>query len=167
MKTTAKLYFYLGAIVVIFLTSSCQRRIGDLTMISTRNIDTKTEYKELSRYTKGKGKTIEEAVEKSVKQIQGGEYLKNVIVYSRGKKFKVEGDVWGVNPESTANTFIDFAVGDTISFKSGSSFYDGTIVKVERSPQGFIATVKYEGKTISGKLREKVKEVPVSDLIKK
>jgi hypothetical protein len=77
-----------------FVISSCAKRLGDLTMISTRNVDSKTEYVELKRYVKGKGKDLETAIEKAVKEVPGGEFMKNVTVFYSGK-IKVEGDVWG------------------------------------------------------------------------
>ena len=50
-------------IVILFTTlllSSCTYKIGNLTIASTRNIDSKTEYVELKRYNKANGRTISE-----------------------------------------------------------------------------------------------------------
>lgn len=73
-----------------------QKHIGDLNMISTRNLDSKFNYKILSQYTKGEGKTIEQAVSAAVKKIPGGEYMRNIQVYIKGSTYIVEGDVWGI-----------------------------------------------------------------------
>ena len=79
--------------MLIIFGSSCVRRIGDLTLISTRNIDSKVNYVELKRYVKGKGKTVEMAIYQAIKTVNGGEFMKNVIIYSNGE---IEGDVWGI-----------------------------------------------------------------------
>jgi len=85
-------------------------RIGDLTMVATRNIDTKTDYKLIQNYVEGKGKAgkgvnpLEQAIDETVKKINGGEFLKNVKIYIKdnGQKVKIEGDVWGI-PVITPN----------------------------------------------------------------
>jgi len=56
MKKIA-LTLLLLAVLALSITS-CTHRIADLTMISTRNVDTKTEYKELQRYIVGKDKAL-------------------------------------------------------------------------------------------------------------
>jgi hypothetical protein len=89
-------FFKTSLLITVVLFSSCAKRLGDLTMISTRNVDSKTEYKELKRYVKGKGKDLEAAVEDAVKGVPGGEFLKNVTVSYSGK-IKISGDVWGVD----------------------------------------------------------------------
>ena len=88
LKQMKKVFLFLP--IICF---SCARRIGDLNMIATRNIDSKTEYVEIKRYAVGKSKNIQEAVDKIMRDTPGGEFLKNVVIYSNGK---VEGDVWGI-----------------------------------------------------------------------
>lgn len=101
--------FIILSLMIIFI-SSCSniKRIGDLNMISNRNIDTKENYVLIERYVndskreikKSKAKTIEEAIDKTVKNVNGGEFIKNAKIYMIQKKnkyyFAVEGDVWGV-----------------------------------------------------------------------
>ena len=77
-------------------------RLGKLTMISTRNVDSKTDYVLLEKDVVGKAKVkkheaLEAAVDKAVKKYPTGEFMKNVIVEasSSGKKVRVTGDVWG------------------------------------------------------------------------
>src|SRR5690242_11262117 len=74
------------------------KRMGDLTMMSSRNVDSKTTYHELSRYTSAPKKgaaTLEEALDAAVAQVPGGEFMRNVQVYSKGRRVRVVGDVWG------------------------------------------------------------------------
>lgn len=86
--------------ILISVTAfSCSQRIGNLTMVSTRNIDSKTEYVELKRHVKAKGKDMETAIEKAVKKDPNGEFLKNAVIY-QGFRIKVVGDVWGVKRDS-------------------------------------------------------------------
>ena len=82
--------------------SSCYYRIGDLTMVSNRNIDSKKEYILIQRNAKGKarkkkGDALEQAIDNTTEAYKG-EYLMNAKIYVKrnGKKIKVEGDVWGI-----------------------------------------------------------------------
>lgn len=76
-------------------------------MVSTRNVDSNTDHVELRRYVKSIGKTkgdekaLEAAIDNAVKQVPGGEYLKNCSIYIKGEVVKVEGDVWGVAGKET------------------------------------------------------------------
>jgi len=89
--------------IVCMATSSCYNRLGKLTMISTRNVDSKTEYVLIAKDVIGKAKVknkqaLESAVDDAVKQYPTGEFMKNVIVEVKtsGKKVRVTGDVWGM-----------------------------------------------------------------------
>ena len=88
------------------ILSSCYTRVGELTIGSTRNIDSKENYVLIKKYCKGKGyskngTSMDEAINRCIKNcpdsLGSGEYLKNVSVYirSNGKRCKVIGDVWG------------------------------------------------------------------------
>lgn len=84
------------------MLTSCYSRIGKLTVISTRNVESKTDYVLIQKDVEGKAKTkktdaLELAVDKAVKQFVKGEFMKNVTVEvsKNGKKIKVIGDVWG------------------------------------------------------------------------
>jgi uncharacterized protein YxeA len=92
-------------IMMALSLSSCYNRIGQLTMISTRNVDSKTDYVLISKEVKGKAKTkkrdaLEIAVDRAVKQFPNGEFMKNVVVEvnNSGRKIRVRGDVWGTAP---------------------------------------------------------------------
>lgn len=89
-------------IILPLFASSCGfHRIGDLTMISNRNIDSSKNYQEKARAVSATAKmkkddALEIAIDKLTEQY-AGEYVMNAKVYvkSNGKKIKVEGDVWG------------------------------------------------------------------------
>jgi len=111
MKRTG--LFTLTFIIVLFSTG-CWTRMGNLTMISTRNIDTKTEYKLIQKYVVGKapysgGRSLEEAIDRAVKKCPEGEFLKNIKVYTKnsGRRVKVEGDVWGASSSTSAQVYIE------------------------------------------------------------
>lgn len=122
MKKSGKLIF--GIILTISMTSCISvKEVGDLTMISTRNVDAKGDYVVLRNYMGGskkelkrsKSKDLKEAVNNVVKQTPGGEFLKNVKVYIvNGTYFAVEGDVWGL--AENAN-YRGFKVGDKVQYK--------------------------------------------------
>jgi len=87
---------------ILMLTACKWQRLGDMTMISNRNLANLSEDVELKRYVEmkvktSKGDALEHAVDEAVKTVPNGEYLKNVKIYlsGSGKKLKIEGDVWG------------------------------------------------------------------------
>lgn len=98
---------------IIFL-SSCVgvkvTQIGKLNMISNRNIDSKADYSLLKNYMgasqkeikKARALTLEDAVDETVRNTAGGEFLKNVKVYlvqnKKKRYYAVEGD-FGVSKE--------------------------------------------------------------------
>ncbi len=119
-------------LVAVIFISSCAKvvELGKLNMISDRNIDTKTEYVLIKNYAGGSAKeikkalkktkaiTIDAAVNETVRNVPGGEYLKNVKFYGVMKKKKmyllVEGDVWGI---AGNESFRGFKVGDVVQWK--------------------------------------------------
>lgn len=95
--------------IAIVTLSGCYRRIGDLNMVSNRNIDSNTEYVLIERGVESKSKTkkqdaLEQAIDKAVNKYEG-EYLMNCRIYVKknGRKIKVVGDVWGVKPDTVSN----------------------------------------------------------------
>ena len=85
--------------------SSCSNRLGDLTMLSNRNVDSSVKYTCLKREVSVKIKTkkndvLERAVDKATSSVDGGEYLMNVSLWvsPSGKKLKLNGDVYGIAP---------------------------------------------------------------------
>lgn len=113
------------AMIFALILSSCSRRIADLTQVSTRNMDKSKEYVELQRGVKGRdtqlhsilllfgplgAPDIEEAIDDAVAEVPGGEYMENVVIKEKRmqfilfslRSFKVEGDVYGIQPDTTA-----------------------------------------------------------------
>jgi hypothetical protein len=99
-----------GVLLTATILTSCSptwTRIGSLTMVATRNVDSKTEYKELARYVEGEDRgnydsdkkkykgTLSAAIDECVKSVEGGEFLKNIDVYISNGRVKVVADVWG------------------------------------------------------------------------
>lgn len=96
-------------ILLLVFLCACARvnKIGEFNVISTRNFSTKENYILLKSYAggtmrdlrKSRATTIDQAVDRTVKSVPGGEFMQNVKVYMvrHGKKiyFAVEGDVWG------------------------------------------------------------------------
>lgn len=128
--------------LTLLLMSSCTyKRIGDLTMVSNRNIDSGKEYVLIQRNVEGKAKTkkndaLERAIEAST-GVENGEYLMNVKIYvkSNGKKIKVKGDLWGlkstkVNVESSVTKKIEFNNGDTVTFQVSGKLREGKIIGI-------------------------------------
>lgn len=136
MKTT--IYFLLLAVTI----SSCAyRQIGELNSVSSRNYESKIEYKLIQKYVDGKAKTknghgLENAIDDAVKKYPDGENMRNVKVFikSNGNKIKVVGDVWGnpsVNAQITksATANIKFQTGDIIMFvDTHGKIVDGKII---------------------------------------
>ncbi|MEJ6777830.1 MAG: hypothetical protein QNK85_11015 [Crocinitomicaceae bacterium] len=158
---------------IIILSSCGYQRIGDLTMISNRNVDSGKEYIVLQRNGQGVAKmkkddALELAIDNATEKYEG-EYLMNVKVYVKGngKKIKVEGDVYGlksaathttVDVESSVTKKIEFETGDTVSFKNSGKFVEGRIVGINSDG----ALVEFNN--IIGKLTKK--EIPFDDLTK-
>ncbi len=121
---------YLIILFVLFSFSSCYVRIGELTMISTRNVDSKTDYKLIEKYVVGKAKSnsgnaLQIAIDNAVRSVPEGEFLQNVriSISQNGRKVKVEGDVWGipnVNKQVTKSVKkeVEFKTGDKVTFRN-------------------------------------------------
>lgn len=95
-----KYVFSLCVLSLVLMTSCSYTRIGDLNMVSNRNIDMAAKHKLVQREGMGVVKMsekdpLETCIDKITTHYQG-DYLMNVRIYMRkdGKKIKVEGDVW-------------------------------------------------------------------------
>jgi len=131
---------YLGAISLL-ISSCAYQRIGDLTMISNRNVDSGKEYVLIQRNVEGRAKfkksdALERAIDATAEKYKG-EYLMNVKVYvkNNGKKIKVKGDVWGlkstkINVESSVTKKVKFETGDTVAFKNSINLCEGKIIGI-------------------------------------
>jgi hypothetical protein len=138
------------------MLSSCMtfKQIGNLTMMSNRNIDSKMDdYVVVRSYMgdnkkelkKSKSTTIEDAIDQTVRNTPGGEFLKNVKVYVVNSKYiAVAGDVWGHG--GVKADVRGFKVGDTIQYMGAK--YTITDLKdgvncVVKSESGKLIKVKY------------------------
>lgn len=128
----------------VITLQSCYNPIGRLTVASTRNMDSKTEYVLLAKEVSGKAKTkksnaMEMAIDKAVSEYKTGEFMKNIVfsVSGSGRKIKVVGDVWGTQPvgekvnknvTKTVNASVEFKIGDKVTFKILGKLTEGTIL---------------------------------------
>lgn len=128
-------------LITLFLSSCGWNRIGDLTMVSNRNVDSSKQYSLIERSVVGKAKTKEDdALERAIDQCtekNKGEYLMNAKIYVKdnGKWIKVEGDVWGfsstdVNVQASVTKDIKFENGNLVTFKIGGKLVEGTIIGI-------------------------------------
>jgi hypothetical protein len=75
--------------MVFFSSCASVIMIGNVTQISTRNMDSKNNYVLLKSYVANdnsslrslKGYTIQEAINNTVQSVPGGEYMMNVKIY--------------------------------------------------------------------------------------
>ena len=139
-------------IVLLFFTSCYSfQQIGEVNMISHRNIDASHNYVLLVSYVGGtdnerknsKAETIEEAIDNTVQKVPGGEYLMNVKIYEvikggggKGKTwFAVEGDVWGEKQDGaktiTSKSSYSFNKGDHVTWKHAGEWYTGVIIALK------------------------------------
>jgi hypothetical protein len=152
-----KLFTAKTLLVATVFLSSCAgvkvTQIGKLNMISNRNVDSKMDYSLLKNYMgasdkeikKAKATTLEDAIDETVRNTSGGEFLKNVKVYLVQNKKKmyyaVEGDVWGVKGEEN---FRGFTIGDMVQWKDRlGKTHKGKITGLKDSKE---CMVKEEGK---------------------
>jgi hypothetical protein len=110
-------------------------------MISTRNIESKEDYKLLTTYSggskvdlrKSRAKTIQQAVDETVRKTVGGEYLMNVKIYLVNQQYyAIEGDVWGREGVETAEVSVNgFKVGDNVTWKINGMYKTGKIIALK------------------------------------
>lgn len=156
--------------ILAILCSSCAyQRIGDLTMISNRNIDSSREYVLVKRNAEAKIKTSkDDSLERVIDELteaNEGDYLMNakVFVKNNGKVIKIQGDVWGepsvkVDVISAVEARNKIGIGDRVSFKSTGKLLEGLILGINQES----AVVEF--KNLFGKVAKK--EVPFAELTK-
>lgn len=100
--------FFCSLLLVSCSSSVVVNKLGKVNMLSNRNVDSKSDYVALRNYMgmsekeikQTKSTSIEDAIDVTVKNTPGGEFLKNVKMYQviRDQKYyyAVEGDVWGL-----------------------------------------------------------------------
>lgn len=164
----------LAAFVALFASSCKYQRFGQMTMLSTRNVDPSQPGELLARGNQVTVKTrhanaMNEATDRLSAQHPGGEYIMNAVLYLRkdGKKLRMEGDVWGravdgdkANPVQTGSAVL--AIGDLVLFKSGATMATGTIVGIRPTT----AMVQHMRKSIGGEAKEVISEFPLKELTK-
>lgn len=159
--------------VVSLLSCNSVKEIGDLNMVSTRNVDSQTNYVLLSTYQgsdkkilkKSRFKSLEAAIDHVVSSVPGGEIMKNVKVYLISSEYlAVSGDVWGNKIEVDA--FQGFEKNQKVLYKKGKKdFVDAEIISFTNSKKCIIRYKQLN--VLSGKTKEIEKEVSISDLRKK
>jgi hypothetical protein len=132
----------LVVISCILLTScSSQLQIGKINMISNRNIDSSIPYENLSSYSNGsitdikksRHKTIEAAIDFTVKSVPGGEYLMNARIWLiDGAYYAVEGDVWGVKQEKN---YLGYKIGDKVLWRKNGKYYECEISSLKNAEE--------------------------------
>ena len=150
-----KLSSIMAVIATAIMLSSCAfTRVGDLTMMSSRNFYSKSNYKLIQKYVVGsaksnRGDALQSAINDAVKKIPDGEFLKNVRVYvkNNGKEIRVEGDVWGTTSfERKLTKYVDenteFGFGDKVVFKQkNGKIIEATIIGLNQNT----AIIEYKG----------------------
>lgn len=110
-------------LVTVFLIStlSCSyQRVGNLTVVSTRNFQNSENYVELSRNVTGYSKlkkedALQEAIDEAVNSIPGGEYMTNAVIYIKGDRaIKVTGDVYGQPAASPNTNNVSYSIGQQV-----------------------------------------------------
>jgi hypothetical protein len=148
------------------MLSGCSsfRMVGDLNMISTRNVDSKADYVLIKTGTddsknnlkKYKASTVDIAINNFVISVPGGEFLKNAKLYTDGKSFAIVGDVWGITEAANVE---GFRIGDVVLIKN-------SILKKDKFSKGEITGFKDRKTCIIKTDTGEMKEVSYSELSK-
>lgn len=111
-------------IVLAVLLASCSsvRQVGDVNLISTRNVDSGADYTLLKTgsddsreaWRHSRSENLEKAINAAVLEVPGGEFLKNCKIYTDGKSWAVLGDVWGLSENANVN---GFRIGESVMVK--------------------------------------------------
>lgn len=135
MKAKIKVLI-LSAVLLCGCSSSKFVLVGDVNMISTRNVDSKTDYELIktgtddsqNNFKKIKAATVDGSINNVVINSPGGEFLKNAKLYTDGKNWAIIGDVWGVSKSANVE---GFRIGDMVLIKSNSLLTKEKFVKAE------------------------------------
>jgi hypothetical protein len=151
-----------GLITGMVVSCASVKQIGNVNMISTRNVESKTDYVLVKSYAggskreirKSRSKSIDDAINQTVKSTPGGEFLKNVKVYVvKMKYYAVEGDVWGISGQIT---YRGFKQGDKVTWKKDHEYLKGEITSLKNDK---VCLVKADG-------GEKIIELSYDDISK-
>jgi len=153
-------------LLLLALVTGCSsiKMVGDVNMISSRNVDSKTDYVLIktgsddskSNFRKNKGATVDQAINNVVINVPGGEFLKNAKLYTDGKDWAVVGDVWGVKESANVE---GFQIGDRVLIKN-------SILNKEKFSTGEITGFKDRKTCIVKVSTGDLKEVGYTDLSK-
>lgn len=145
MKNLKLVLFAFGLIL-----SSCTsaKLVGELNMVSTRNVEN-TEYVLIKSYEgatkrqlkKSRAEDLNQAIDATVQNTPGGEYLKNAKVFLvetlTGTFYAVQGDVWGLKNATISHQ--GFKIGDKVQWKQGMQQKQGLITNLK---DGKVCTIK-------------------------
>ncbi len=156
------------SIISIALLTSCAstklNQIGNLNMVSTRNVNPNQQYVQISTYSNSserdlknsRAENIEQAINETVKKIPGGEFMTNTKIYTVSRKGKiyyaVSGDIWGQQIQS----FNGFKIGDTVIYKK---LFTNKSAKIWALKDDKTCYIQYDGE-------DKKREVEYNDLTK-
>lgn len=135
-----------AAVTITLQSCSSKLLVGKLTMMSDRNIDSKGSYVCLKTYagsTKkeiyhSRARTIEEALNNTIKSVPGGEFGKNVKIYQilpKKEYWAIECDVWGY---SDNQQMMGFRIGDRVQWISLGKKHTGTIASIIDDKQAMV-----------------------------
>lgn len=141
-------------LILVILCYSCKsvQQIGKVNMISHRNISLNEKYDLLSSYTgeskrelkKSKAENIENAVDNTVKNVPGGEFLMNAKIFLiDGKYIAVTGDVHG---KKSNEGIKGFKIGDLVTWKTIGGHEQGKIIALKDYTKCIVQ--KEDGKTV-------------------
>lgn len=136
----------IAVLLMAALFGGCRAKIeliGSLNMISTRNVSTKENYTQIKSYAgtannelrRNKAKSIDEAINNTIRNTPGGEFLMNVKIYRVGEAYAVGGDVWGLVQNQN---FKGFKKGDRISWKDNFVRYTGVISDLKNDKEATV-----------------------------
>jgi len=116
-KNQKSLVCFIFIVALVFSLTSCKVRLGDFTILSTKNYDARTQYKNVGRF-EGKDSVfvllgipfgqpnIESAVDDAIER-GNGVYLTNAVLFAKSGLFSmayvVTGDVYAEATESDLN----------------------------------------------------------------
>jgi hypothetical protein len=108
---------------LLLVGCSSVKMVGDVNMLSTRNVDSNVNYELIktgtddskTAFRKTKATNIDQAVNNLVLDVPGGEFVKNVKIYTDGKKWAVIGDVWGLPEQANVE---GYRIGDSVYIKN-------------------------------------------------
>lgn len=150
-----RITIFLTIVSMMMCFCSCRivKQIGDVNMISERNIDSKFDYQRLTTYSgaskwqlkHSEAKNLQQAVAKTVKEVPGGEFIMNAKAYviyrpyatkKNRWRYAVEGDVWGHLMEG--GDYQGWHLGDRVMYHKWFKNRYGTIIAIKNSQECII-----------------------------